>query len=337
MILLVQAAPIKAPQIFSTFSRHYFMLIHDSFATVRPARFAGSCYPANEQKLSDLLDSVVVLPHHLTLSGESVRKSAQAIIAPHIDFRVGLSAYGPAYYALLDSDADVFVVLATSHYGWGSLFIPTFQHFATPHGVVKTDHELLQKLYEKLPHLTRDDSAHHEEHSIEFEVVFLQRFFGSRDFSILPILITSFYPLIQSYKNGMILPTANADFIRFCEALRETLAASGKKVAFVASGDMAHIGRKFDDPYDAATMLKTVEEEDKHLLHAMETSNTSEYFQRIAAVGDAYKICGLPPVYTTLELAGCSDGSSLAYEQWHERSTRSAVTYSSLAYYGMMF
>jgi hypothetical protein len=310
------------------------MLIHDSFATVRPARFAGSCYPANEQKLSDLLDSVVISPHHLTLSGESVRKSAQAIIAPHIDFRVGLSAYAPAYYALSDTDADVFVILATSHYGWGSLFIPTFQHFATPHGVVKTDHELLQKLYEKLPHLTKDDSAHYEEHSIEFEVVFLQRFFGHRDFSILPILITSFYPFVQSYKQKQILPTANAGFMRFCNALREVLAASGKKVAFVASGDMAHIGRKFDDPYDAATMLATVEEEDKHLLRAMEVSNTGEYFRRIAAVEDAYKICGLPPVYTMLELANCTDGSSLAYEQWHERSTRSAVTYSSVAYYG---
>lgn len=309
------------------------MLIQTASSIIRPAYFAGSCYPANEQKLSDLLDSVVVSPHHLTLSGESVRKSAQAIIAPHIDFRVGLSAYGPAYYALSDSDADVFVVLATSHYGWGSLFIPTFQHFSTPHGVVKTDHELLRKLYEKLPHLTKDDSAHREEHSIEFEVVFLQRFFGSRDFSILPILVTSFYPLMQPYKNGMILPTANGDFMSFCDALREILAASGKKVAFIASGDMAHIGRKFDDPYDAATMLTTVEEEDKHLLHAMETSNASAYFQRIAAVDDAYKICGLPPVYTILELAGCSNGSSLAYEQWHERSTRSAVTYSSVAYY----
>jgi hypothetical protein len=332
--LLVQIATTNVSKFSVIFSNHCFMLIHDSSPIIRPAHFAGSCYPANEQKLSDLLDSVVVSPHHLTLSGESVRKSAQAIIAPHIDFRVGLSAYAPAYYALSDTDADVFVILATSHYGWGSLFIPTFQHFATPHGVVKTDHELLQKLYEKLPDLTKDDSAHHEEHSIEFEVVFLQRFFGHRDFSILPILITSFYPFIQSHKQKQILPTANADFMSFCDALREVLAASGKKVAFVASGDMAHIGRKFDDPYDAATMLATVEEEDKHLLHAMEASNADEYFRRIAAVEDVYKICGLPPVYTMLELANCTDGSSLAYEQWHERPTRSAVTYSSVAYYG---
>ncbi len=302
--------------------------------TIRPAKFAGSSYPASAQKLSDLLNSVVDSPHHLTLSGESVRKNAQAIIAPHIDFRVGLSAYAPAYFALSDTDADVFVVLATSHYGWGDLFIPTFQHFSTPHGVAKTDHELLHKLYEKLPHLTRDDSAHNEEHSIEFEVVFLQHFFGHRAFTVLPILVTSFYPFIQTYRNHQTMPTESADFMRFCETLRQVLEDSGKKVAFVASADMAHIGRKFDDPFDAASILPTVEEEDKHLLSAMENSDAGAYFRRIAAVNDSYKICGLPPVYTMLELVSLTEGTSLSYEQWYERPTKSAVTYSSLAYYG---
>lgn len=302
---------------------------------IRPAHFAGSSYPANAQQLSDLLDSVVNSPHHLTLSGESVRKSAQAIIAPHIDFRVGLSAYAPAYYALSDTDADVFVVIATSHYGWGSLFIPTFQYFSTPEGVATTDDEILRKLYEKLPHLTRDDSAHREEHSIEFEVVFLQHFFGHRKFTIVPILVTSFYPLVQAYRQKGVLPTENAEFVRFCETLRSVLAESGKKVAFVASADMAHIGRKFDDPYDAATMLDTVKEEDQQLLRAMERSDARAYFERIAAVDDAYKICGLPPVYTMLELINPSGGTALAYEQWYEHPTKSAVTYSSVAYYGM--
>ncbi|MCU0425817.1 MAG: AmmeMemoRadiSam system protein B [Candidatus Kapabacteria bacterium] len=312
------------------------MVLH-TIATphIRPAQFAGVCYPANEQKLSDLLDSVVISPHHLTLSGKSVRKNAQAIIAPHIDFRVGLSAYGPAYYALLENDADVFVVLATSHYGWGSLFIPTLQHFSTPHGVVKTDEEIVKKLYERLPHLGKDDSAHKEEHSIEFEVVFLQRFFGFREFTIVPILITSFYPFVQSFRKNGVLPTQNHDFVSFCGVLREVLGESGKKAAFVVSADMAHIGRKFDDNYDAATMLTTVKEADKNLLHAMETSNGSEYFRQIAAVNDTYKICGLPPVYSLLEAVKPRDGEALAYEQWYERPTKSGVTYSSLAYYEM--
>jgi AmmeMemoRadiSam system protein B len=296
---------------------------------VRPPQFAGVCYPNNAQKLSELLDSVIKTPHHLTLSGSPVQQGAKAIIVPHIDFRVGLCVYGPAYYALQDSDADVFVIFATSHYGWGELFIPTFQHFSTPLGTLQTDHELLKNLQKKLPNLTNDDSAHREEHSIEFETVFLQHLFGHRSFTILPILVTSFYPFIQRQQ----MPAKTDVFARFCDALREVLRESGKKVAFVASADMAHIGRKFDDPYDAAPMLPAMHTEDMQLLSALEQSNASEYFHRIADVGDRFKICGLPPVYSMLETVRCFGGTSLAYEQWNEKATRSAVTYSSLAYY----
>jgi MEMO1 family protein len=186
-------------------------------------------------------------------------------------------------------------------------------------------------LQKKLPNLTKDDSAHREEHSIEFETVFLQHLFGHRAFTIVPILVTSFYPFIQQQQ----MPAEADVFKRFCHALREVLQESGKKIAFVASGDMAHIGRKFDDPYDAAPMLPAMHEEDMRLLAALEKSDSSEYFQRIAEVSDRYKICGLPPVYSMLETVLCSGGAALAYEQWNEQATRSAVTYSSLAYYGV--
>jgi MEMO1 family protein len=296
---------------------------------IRQPQFAGISYPNNPQKLSDLLDSVIQTPHHLTLSAAPVQQGAKAIIAPHIDFRVGLSVYGPAYYALQNSDADVFVIFATSHYGWGDLFIPTLQHFSTPLGTLQTDHGLLHKLQKKLPNLTNDDSAHREEHSIEFETVFLQHLFGHRAFTILPILVTSFYPFIQRSQ----IPAETDVFTRFCDTLREVLLNSGKKVAFVASADMAHIGRKFDDPYDAAPLLPAMRNEDMQLLSALEKSDTSEYFRRIAEVDDRYKICGLPPIYSMLETVRCSGGTMLAYEQWNETATRSAVTYSSLAYY----
>lgn len=304
-----------------------------STQTVRPAQFAGSSYPRDAKRLAKLLDESVFTnpqtPHQTLFSKEIVRQNAEAIIAPHIDFRVGLSAYAPAYYALQNSQADVFVIFATSHYGWGNLFIPTFQHFSTPLGTVQTDHDLLHRLYAALPHLTKDDSAHAEEHSIEFETVFLQHLFGHRPFTILPILVTSFYPFIEKGAS----PAKSAPFRAFCDTLANILRESGKKAAFVASADMAHIGRKFDDPYDAEPMLPAMHDEDMRLLEALERADAEEYYRRIAKVQDAYKICGLPPVYSMLETVRCSDGIALAYEQWNEQATRSAVTYSSLAYY----
>ncbi|TAE28727.1 MAG: AmmeMemoRadiSam system protein B [Candidatus Kapaibacterium sp.] len=315
-----------------------FLRIPSSFASekIRPARFAGSSYPASERAVERLCGSVIQKPHRTLFSEQPVRQGATAIIAPHIDFRVGVDVYGPAYYALQDSSAEVFVIFATSHYAWGKQFIPTYQHFSTPLGVVKTDHSLLNALYERLPNLPQDDAAHHEEHSIEFETVFLQYLFGrrerAREFTILPILVTSFYPHIQQHRS----PHEHREFQRFCEVLGEVLELSQKRVAFIASADMAHIGRKFDDPYDAEPMLPAMREEDTHLLRALEESDAESYYRRIAAVDDAYKICGLPPVYSMLKTAPkhCTRGQSLAYAQWNERETRSAVTYSSLAYYG---
>jgi AmmeMemoRadiSam system protein B len=307
---------------------------HSPSPSVRPARFAGSSYPANETALSDLLDSVVFAPQFSVDGTPSVRKNAQCIIAPHIDFRVGLSAYAPAYRAILESDAELFVILATSHYGWGKLIVPTFQHFSTPRGVAKTDADTLRLLYEKMPSLSRDDSAHEEEHSIEFEVVFLQHFFGHREFSLLPLLVTSFYPLIQKYRRSGKSPLENEELARFLDALRETLALSGKRVAFVVSGDMAHVGRKFGDAESVETLIDKVEKEDRKLLSALQGGDAENYFQRIAAIDDAYRICGLPPAYTALNLLSRREqGEILAYERWLERPTGSAVTYSSLAYY----
>lgn len=300
-----------------------------NLSNIRPAQFAGYSYPSEERSLRSMLDKVIDKPHTTLFTGTPVKQGATAIIAPHIDFRVGLSVYGPAYYALQDSSADVFVVFATSHYAWGNLFIPTFQHFSTPIGTVQTDHELLHTLYERMPTLAKDDNAHKEEHSIEFETIFLQHLFGNRTFTILPILVTSFYPFIQHRR----MPKEVSIFQQFCTTLREVLRESGKKVAFVASADMAHIGRKFDDPFDAAPMLDTIKQEDMYLLQALEHSDASAYYRRIADRNDAYKICGLPPIYSMLETVQCSDGTVLGYEQWNEVETRSAVTYSSIAYY----
>ncbi len=126
-------------------------------------------------------------------------------------------------------------------------------------------------------------------------------------------------------------------FRSFVETLNTVLEDSGKKVAWVASGDMAHVGRKFDDQFDAETIVDTLSCEDAELLAAMEKADAEKYFDRIAAVGDSRKICGLPPVYTMLEALKRKNteivGQTLDYQIWNERSTRSAVSYASLAYY----
>ena len=80
-------------------------------------------------------------------------------------------------------------------------------------------------------------------------------------------------------------------------------------------------------------MLTTVEEEDKHLLRAMEESNAESISGVLRRWRTRTNLRAASVIHPMFELTKCSGGSSLAYEQWHERSTRSAVTYSSVAYY----
>ncbi len=294
-------------------------------STVREAACAGTSYTGNAAELRRFLDEVMQSATHRTVEG-----NASAVVVPHIDLRVGAECYAPAYRALQTTDADLFVVIGTSHYGWKDLFILTEKDFRTPLGVVKTDVELVRALQAALPfELQPDELAHRDEHSIEFQLLFLQHLFADRQFTVLPVLVTSFQPFIDRD----ILPAEADRFREFIAALRSVVQASGRRAVFIASADMAHIGRKFGDDVPAETLLPALETEDADILHSITSVDTAGFFHGIAAVDDRRRICGLPPVYTMLEAARPARGTLLDYRQWNERETESAVTFASLAFY----
>jgi AmmeMemoRadiSam system protein B len=292
-------------------------------ALIRPAICAGGAYPNSIRELSEFLDGIM----HTSQIRET---PARGIIAPHIDLRVGSAAYSPAYNAIRRSDADLFVIFATSHYANYDLFIPTTKDFETPLGVVETDRKLLQEIRESFPfEITTNDIAHKPEHSIELELIFLQHCFPNRNFTILPILVTSFHSFIQQG----ILPMQHSPIKEFAAAVRSVVEQSGRNAVYISSGDLAHIGRKFGDSYDAEVMLPTLYNEDAHLLSSLEQCNHNEFFNRIASANDQWKICGLAPNYMMLETLQPERGEILYYEQWNEREQRSAVSYASVAFY----
>lgn len=293
---------------------------------VRSAACAGSSYAENANELTVFLDELMNSSHHSV-----AEECATAIVVPHIDLRVGAQSYVPAYRALQQSDADLFVIFGTSHYGWQDVFITTEKHFQTPLGIVQTDTELLGKLREHVPfELCRNDVAHRDEHSIEFQLLFLQHVFRNRDFTVLPILVTSFQPFIDAG----ITPIQHERFRGFITSLQHVVQTSGRKVAFIASADMAHVGRKFGDDFPAETITETLAHEDAAVLHKATAADADGFFTHIANTNDCRRICGLPPVYSMLQTVQPERGTLLDYQQWHEQETESAVTYASLAYYG---
>ncbi|MBK9250183.1 MAG: AmmeMemoRadiSam system protein B [Ignavibacteria bacterium] len=292
-------------------------------STVREAICAGNAYPDSPEELSAFLTSIMNLsePHQIPANG---------IIAPHIDLRLGGSVYAAAYQAISTSDADLFVIFATSHYANYDLIIPTNKDFQTPLGLVKTDRELLDTIRKELPfEVTMDDIAHRLEHSIELELVFLQHCFPERNFTILPLLVTSF----ESFISAGILPSQNEKVAQITDAIRKVVEQSGRKAVYISSGDLAHIGRKFGDSYDAENMLETLASVDSELLEQLQACNQDGFYSQIAAAQDKWKICGLPPNYMMLETMQPQEGKYLAYEQWNESERQSAVSFGAVAYY----
>ena len=92
-----------------------------------------------------------------------------------------------------------------------------------------------------------EDYCHAVEHSIEFQVLFLQSIFGP-DITILPILCGSYAQSI--YRGGK--PEANENVNRFLGALGEIAAREGDRLLWVLGIDMAHMGRRYGDEFAGA-------------------------------------------------------------------------------------
>ncbi len=98
------------------------------------------------------------------------------IATPHVSPFGGWESYRDAYSMLPPSHQDrTFVVLGTSHYGEPDRFGLTHKPFVTPFGESMTDGRLVDELAEAAPEAVRmEDYCHAIEHSIEFQVLFLQ-------------------------------------------------------------------------------------------------------------------------------------------------------------------
>ena len=103
------------------------------------------------------------------------------------------------------------------------------------------------------------------------------------------------------------------------------------------SGDLAHIGPKFDDPEPVsdAGQLNASRAQDEKLLACLERADADAYFRVIAAEGDARRICGLPPTVLTLLAArpGGGEGAALPAVR-PPAGEQESVSFAAAAFYG---
>ena len=281
-------------------------------APSREPAHAGSGYPVEPAELRQVFDEY--------LNGAAKPKSTQRVLgiaAPHVSPFGGIDAYRAAYSALSPEDAErTFVILGTSHYGHPDRLGLTRKSFVTPYGETVTDTKLVDQLEHALgPAAKMEDYCHAIEHSIEFQVVFLQHLFGPR-IRVLPILCGSYARSL--YEGG--LPEADDQVNRIFGSLGEIAAREGDRLLWVLGVDMAHMGVRYGDRLNAKAnqneMLQ-VAGRDRERIARMEAGDAHGFWNLVQENQDDLKWCGSAPIYTFLRSVPQARGELREYQQWN--------------------
>lgn len=254
----------------------------------------------------------------------------RAVLLPHMDYGRGGVTYGHGFKELVErTDASLFVVIATSHFS-PRRFSLTRQNFTSPLGRVETDQAYVDRIVAAYGDGLFDDPfAHVSEHSIELEVVGMQFAFGGKPFRIVPLLVGSFFDCVEE----RMRPSDRDDVARMVAALRSAEAAAGEKVCYVISGDLAHIGPKFDDDdLVSAEQLAHSKSQDERLIEKAVAADGDAYFDVIADEQDARRICGLPPTYLTLAAVRPRSGKLLHYGRYEHPEGFESVSFASMCF-----
>jgi AmmeMemoRadiSam system protein B len=299
---------------------------------IRPASHAGGAYAGEPGELRVMLDGFFTPPDGPgPIENERTAKpEVRGVIAPHIDFHRGGPAYAWAYRELAErSGADVFVIFGTCHAGMAHPFALTRKDYASPLGNVPVDRDFVDALARR----ARQDCfgselAHRVEHSIELQAVFLRYLFADgRDIRIVPVLASFAHEAMHQGQR----PDDDARVPRFLEALAETIAASGQRVALIAGADLAHVGPRFGDAEPVgAPELERIEREDGAMLESVAAGDPQAFFESVAGDGDRRRICGYSPIYALLRSLGGASGSVKRYGQWPDPN--GVVSFASVVF-----
>ena len=174
-----------------------------------------------------------------------------------------------------------------------------------------------------------EDYCHAVEHSIEFQVLFLQHLYGP-DIRILPILCGSFASSIQ---NGG-LPEDNESVRRFLDRLGEIAAREGDRLAWVLGIDMAHMGPRYGDDFVATAgtgEMEDVARRDHARIDRVLASDAQGFWEQVQERQDDLKWCGSSPLYTFLRAVPGARGALRGYEQWNIDQS-SVVSFAALSF-----
>jgi len=263
-------------------------------------------------------------------------RPVRAIASPHASPGAARRSYANAYAALAGSLSKeeaaekTFVILGTSHYGEMDRLGTTRKSFETPVGVAPVNLSLLEELRrEGGAGVLEEDYYFSMEHSVEFQVVFLQYLYGP-EVKILPLLCGSFARSI--YLGGA--PEKEEEVRRYLDALRGLEGRHGRSLVWVLGVDMAHIGTRYEDDAPARAYqgeMQDVERKDRLRIDSLKAGDTDAFWAQVQKERDPLKWCGSAPFYTFLRAMPEARGELLDYEHW-QIDDESVVSYGAMRF-----
>lgn len=328
-----QAAPEDILRIVNDLDKEGFLLserfearrrqVETAFlaSALRPAYLAGKSYALEAGALRTFLNDQFTVRDGGPGAAPGARPGAghplRCLIAPHIDFHRGGHAYAHAYLELFkQGQPEVVIIFGVAHVSPPTPFILTRKAFDTPFGVLPTDQELVRQLETAC---TWDPYAyemvHRTEHSIEFQAVMLSYLYGP-NVRIVPILCSTF-----GSELGGVAPADIAGVHGFLESCQDIVAALGRRVSVIAGADLAHVGRRFGDPFDISEpIVEGVAERDREDLQYVTAGDADGFYRSVMQDRNERRICGLNCIYASLKTVARSGatGALLHYDYAHD-------------------
>ncbi len=235
-------------------------------ASTKEPNVAGSFYSADAKELSSQIDAFIA-----QASISPFDKKIQAMIVPHAGYVYSgpIAAYG--YKAVFHNKYTTIVVLGPSHYfPFEGISVWPEGGFKTPLGVVDVDTDFAKKLIEKDSHFKFLPEVFEKEHSLEVQLPFIQKTFGS--VKIVPVLMGNSDPKVCQ---------------KLASVLNELIGLRDD-VLVIASSDMSHyFSYDIANKMDTATLGAISEEDPEKLWEGCFVSHQME-------------MCGVVPVTTVL-------------------------------------
>jgi len=298
-----------------------------SFAAApkRDAVHAGGAYPAEIEPLR------ATMGRYMGAAATAQADGILGIAAPHVSPEGGWQSYRAAYGMMSPAYRErTFVILGTSHYGAAERFGLTRKPFVTPLGETSVDVVLVDWLEQQAgAAIQMEDYCHAVEHSIEFQVLFLQHLYGP-EIRILPILCGPYARSI--YLGGK--PEQDDSVRRFLGALGELAAREQDRLFWVLGIDMAHIGRRYGDEFTARAdqgAMVEIAARDRGRIDRVNAGDADGFWDLVQEKRDDLKWCGSSPLYTFLKAVPQARGHLLRYEHWNI-DEQSVVSFAGMGF-----